>query len=89
LAALRPLALELLTAVDEGRPAGDLARSLALDVLRAAAPDTVAWNIAVRVLEGGPLRIRHAVELAGLVVEGVCGFSVEAPVRVKASGEGA
>ena len=62
-------ALALLRAVDEGTPAGDLARALALDVLRAAAPDSAPWRRAVAVLEGGPLRMRHAVELAGLTLD--------------------
>ncbi|MDB4930090.1 MAG: hypothetical protein JWM10_2574 [Myxococcaceae bacterium] len=62
-------ALDVLRAVDEGTPAGDLGRALALDVLRVAAPDSAPWSRAVAVLEGGPLRMRHAVELAGLVVE--------------------
>lgn len=67
--ALRGTALDLLRAVDEGTPAGDLARALALDVLRVAAPDSPTWHRAVAVLEGGPLRMRHAVELAGLVMD--------------------
>ena len=67
--ALRGVAVELLRAVDEGTPAGGVARALALDVLRVAAPDSAAWARAVAVLEGGPLRMRHAVELAGLVME--------------------
>ena len=62
-------AMELLRAVDEGTPAGELARALALDVLRSAAPDSAPWSRAVAVVEGGPLRMRHAVELAGLVME--------------------
>jgi len=62
-------AMELLRAVDEGTPAGELARALALDVLRSAAPDSAPWSRAVAILEGGPLRMRHAVELAGLVME--------------------
>ncbi|TAK33217.1 MAG: hypothetical protein EPO40_00610 [Myxococcaceae bacterium] len=67
--ALRARAAELLRAVDEGTPAGELARALALDVLRSAAPDSAPWSRAVAVVEGGPLRMRHAVELAGLVME--------------------
>ena len=42
---------------------------LALDVLRSAPADSAPWARAVAVLEGGPLRMRHAVELAGLVVD--------------------
>ena len=67
--AVGQLAVELLRAVDEGTPAGDLARALALDVLRVAPADSPPWHRAVAVLEGGPLRMRHAVELAGLVME--------------------
>ena len=63
--------LELLRAFDEGTPAGALARALALDVLRSAPADSAPWARAVAVLEGGPLRMRHAVELAGLVVDAV------------------
>jgi hypothetical protein len=63
------LAVALLEAVDIGAPAGQLARALALDVLRVATPDSAPWARAVAVLEGGPLRMRHAVELAGLVVD--------------------
>nr|MBK7065272.1 hypothetical protein [Deltaproteobacteria bacterium] len=50
-------------------PGRELARALALDVLRSAAPDSAPWSRAVAVVEGGPLRMRHAVELAGLVME--------------------
>lgn len=65
---LRTGAELLLRAVDSGEPAGELARALALDVLRAAAPDSAPWLRAVAVLEGGVLRMRHAVELAGDVL---------------------
>jgi hypothetical protein len=68
---LRATSVQLLRAVDEGAPAGELARALALDVLRVAAPDSPEWARAVAVIEGGPLRMRRAVELAGLVVEAV------------------
>ena len=37
--------------------------------LRGAGADGAAWNRAVAVLEGGALRMRHAVELAGFVLE--------------------
>ncbi len=73
--ALRASAEELLRAVDEGTPAGDLARTLALDVLRVAAPDSPPWHRAVAILEGGPLRMRHAVELAGLTLDGAAADS--------------
>ena len=66
---LRGVALELLTAVDEGRPAGPVARELAVEVLRQTAPDSAGWTKAVEVLEGGPLRMRRAVDLAGLVLD--------------------
>jgi hypothetical protein len=66
---LQGLAVELLRAVDEGTPGGELARALALDVLRVAPADSPPWHRAVAVLEGGPLRMRHAVELAGLVMD--------------------
>ena len=68
---LRGVALELLTAVDEGRPAGGIARELAVEVLRAMAPDSAPWRKAVEVLEGGPLRMRRAVDLAGLVLDAI------------------
>lgn len=70
------LAHELLGAVDEGTPARELARRLALDVLRVAPADSAPWGRAIAVLEGGPLRVRHAVELAGLVIE-AAGFTGE------------
>ena len=65
------LALGVLRAVDEGLPAGDIARELALAVLRSEASDSAPWVRAVAVLEGGALRMRHAVELAGVVLEAV------------------
>jgi hypothetical protein len=68
-ATLRAVALDLLTAVDEGHPAGPVARTLAMTVLRHAAPDSLAWLRAVDVLEGGPLRARRAVDLAGLLLD--------------------
>lgn len=64
------LALELLTAVDEGLPAGPVARALAVSVLASKDPLTAPWWRAVEVLEGGPLRVRRAVELAGMLLEG-------------------
>lgn len=67
---LRALALEMLSAVDRGAPAGDLARSLAVEVLRGVPPTGEAWALALSVVEGGPLKMRRAVELAGWVVEG-------------------
>lgn len=33
------------------------------------APDSAPWRKAIEVLEGGPLRLRRAVDLAGLVLE--------------------
>ncbi len=68
-ATLHDVALVLLRAVDEGLPAASPARDLALVVLRSAAPDSAPWALAVKVLEGGPLRARHAVELAGGVLD--------------------
>ena len=62
---------ELLRAIDEGRPAGDTARTLALEVLRTLPADSVPWQRAVAFLEGGALRMRHAVELAGAVLDAV------------------
>jgi len=64
------IALELLLAVDEGRPAGDAARALAVAVLATEAPGSSRWGAAVAVLEGGPLRVRRAVMLAGELLEG-------------------
>ena len=69
--ALRPLAFELLRAVDDGLPLGGVARELAVEALRRLAPDTAGWTLAVAVLEGGPLRARRAVELAGVVLDEV------------------
>ena len=68
---LRTVALDLLRAVDEGLPAGGVARELAVEALRRLAPDTAGWTLAVAVLEGGPLRARRAVELAGVVLDEV------------------
>ena len=65
------LAMELLLAIDEGRPAGDVARALALAVLTVEAPGSAPWTAAVAVLEGGPLRVRRAVMLAGEILDGV------------------
>ena len=70
------LAGELLRAVDEGLPAGTVARELAVAVLRSAPTDSPPWHRAVAVLEGGPLRMRHAVELAGDVLEAVAAGDV-------------
>lgn len=70
-AALHNAALGLLRAVDEGLPTASPARELALGVLRSVTPDSAPWALAVRVLEGGPLRARHAVDLAGLVLDAV------------------
>ena len=66
---LRGVALDLLHAVDEGHPVAAPARALAVEVLRTMAPDSAPWLLAVTVLEGGPLRARNAVELAGVVLD--------------------
>lgn len=58
-------ALALLRAVDEGRPSAEHLESLVGAVL---GEPLVA--LALRVREGGPLRIRLAVELAGMVLDG-------------------
>jgi len=71
LAGLRERALTLLRAVEEGRPAGAIVRSLALDVLRGCVPDSPPWVLAVSVLEGDALKMRHAVEMAGWLVEAI------------------
>lgn len=68
---LRALALDLLGAVDEGRPAGPVARDLAVEVLRQLVPDSAGWAKALDVLEGGALRVRRAVDLAGLVLDAI------------------
>jgi len=68
-AALHNAALDLLRAVDDGHPIGAPARALAVEVLRSTAPDSPPWHLAVTVLEGGPLRARNAVELAGRVLD--------------------
>ncbi len=67
--ALRGVALDLLHAVDEGHPVAAPARALAVEALRSTAPDSAPWLLAVTVLEGGPLRARNAVELAGVVLD--------------------
>jgi len=67
--ALSDVALDLLRAVDDGRPAGPIARGLALEVLRRSAPDSAPWLRAVDVLEAGALRVRVAVDLAGLLLD--------------------
>ncbi len=66
---LADVALGLLRAVDEGRPAGPMARGLALEVLRRSTPDSAPWLRAVDVLESGALRVRVAVDLAGLLLD--------------------
>ncbi|MDB4931239.1 MAG: hypothetical protein JWM10_3723 [Myxococcaceae bacterium] len=85
-AATTERAISLLRAVDEGTPTREPARALAIAVLKQADPDSQAWARAVAVLEGGPLRARHAVDLAGDVVDaaGDVSFSDGAPdVRVR------
>jgi hypothetical protein len=69
LEALRPLALAVLSAVDEGRPVGDAVRALALGVLAATTPGTAPWLAAVALLEPDPQRVRRAVLLAGEVLD--------------------
>lgn len=66
---LSALSLELLRAVDEGRPARSIARELAVEALRSSTPDSAPWLRAVAVLEAGALRVRAAVDLAGLVLD--------------------
>lgn len=66
---LDALALDLLGAVDEGRPAAPLARELAVATLRSSTPDTAPWLRALDVLEAGALRVRVAVDLAGLLLD--------------------
>lgn len=67
---LEGAALALLRAVDDGAPAAELARALALAVLATEPPGSKRWTAAVAALEGGPLRTRRAVALAGEVLEG-------------------
>ncbi len=64
------MALALLQAIDAGTFRAEVARALAVEVLRAFPPDDPAWTRAVAVLEGGAQRVRHAVELCGLVLDG-------------------
>lgn len=66
---LSSLALDLLHAVDDGHPAAPIARELAVEVLRRSPPDSPPWCKAVEVLDGGPLRVRRAVDLAGMVLD--------------------
>lgn len=56
-----------------------MARELAIEVLWYAAPYSAPWWRSVAVLEGGTLRMRHAVELAGLVLDatGVTGEGID------------
>lgn len=68
---LRRVSLALLAAVDEGLPVAAVARDLAVEALRQCPADTAPWRLAVAVLDGGPLRARRAVELAGLVLDGI------------------
>lgn len=85
--ALRGEALALLAAVDEGRPAGDAARAFALAVLSTVPPGDPSWEAAVGVLEGGPLRVRRAVLLAGELLDGSAIEGAEdAPARLIGSG---
>ena len=65
---LDALALAVLCAVDEGTPAGLPARALALAVLATEPPGSPRWTAAVEIIEGGPLRVRRAVMLAGEVL---------------------
>ena len=58
---------QLPKALAEERPAGDLGHALALEVLRGGEVMGEAFTLAVAVLEGGPLRIRRAVDLAACV----------------------
>jgi len=72
LEALANLARETLTAVDEGRPAADLVRALALATLATLPPGASLWLRAAELLETHPQRLRRAVLLAGEVIEAVC-----------------
>ena len=67
--ALRRHAFALLEAIDSGAPIGAPARALAVSTLRVTAPDTAPWWKAIELLEGGPLRARRAVDLAGQVLD--------------------
>lgn len=58
----------LLRAVDAGAPAADAARALAVATLAQEPPGSRRWRLALAVMEGGPLRTRRAVVLAGEVV---------------------
>lgn len=65
---LEGVAMALLRAVDEGAPAADLARALAVTVLASSPPGSPRWSAALAVMEGGALRTRRAVMLAGEVL---------------------
>ena len=69
---LARLAREVLAAVDEGRPPGDLVRALALATLATLPPGASLWLRAAELLETHPQRLRRAVLLAGEVIEAVC-----------------
>ena len=79
LEALARLAREVLEAVDEGRPPGDLVRALALATLATLPPGASLWLRAAELLEAHPQRLRRAVLLAGEVIEAVCGSPEAAP----------
>jgi len=66
---LQRFALDLLRAVDEGLPCAESARALAVEALRRMPPDSRGWNLALSIVDGGPLRARRAVDLAGLVLD--------------------
>lgn len=55
-------------AIDEGAPAGPIARELAVQVLTMP-PRSAGWACALSVLEAGGARMRHAIELAGHVLD--------------------
>ena len=67
---IRNRALAFLRVVsDEKNVPHDAVRGFAVEALRVMAPDSAPWRKAIEVLEGGPLRLRRAVDLAGLVLE--------------------
>ena len=79
----RSLAEALLLALEDGAPVAPLARELAVAVLAGTPPGSPPWAKALVVIEGGPARMRHAVELAGWVLDATDDEAVRDAARAK------